>query len=82
MSGHAGSAVIDVFRYGYIRIIKVIHQPQTGHFAFDGCDAGSAADQLHDLVAVQLPAHEGFEGYDFAELIRPPRSAAYDTAQC
>lgn len=74
---------MNALRCGYIRIIQVIHKPQAGHFAFNRLDAGSPADQIHNLVAVQLPAHQCLKRNDFtAGLIRPPGSAAYDTAQC
>lgn len=57
---------MNALRCGDIRIIKVIYQPQAGHFALNGLDAGSAADQIDNLVCVQLPAHKGFKWDDFA----------------
>ena len=83
MTCNGRTAVIDALCNGDIRIVEVIHQPQTGHFPFNWLDAGSAANQIDDLIAVEFPAHKGFKRDDFAaSLIRPPRSAAYDTAQC
>lgn len=72
---NGGTAVIDSLRYGDIRVVHVIHQPQTRHFALCWGDAGSAADQVNNLVAVQFAPHPDREGNNVpfaAGLIRPP----------
>lgn len=57
---------MDALRCGDIRIVEVIYQPQAGHFAVDGSYAGSAADQIDNLVCVQLPAYKLLKRDDFA----------------
>ena len=70
---NTATAIVNALCYGYIRIVKVINNPQAGHFTLDGLDAGSAADQIDNLVCIQLPAHKLFKRYDFAaSLIRSP----------
>lgn len=75
VSANGGTAVIDSLRYGDIRVVHVIYQPQTRHFALCWGDAGSAADQVNNLVAVQFAPHPDREGNNVpfaAGLIRPP----------
>ena len=57
---------MNTLRCGDIRIVEVIYQPQASHFAFNGLDAGSPADQVYNLVCVQLPAHKLLKRDDFA----------------
>ena len=75
VSANGGTAVIDSLRYGDIRVVHVIHQPQTRHFALCWGNAGSAANQVNDLVAVQFTPHPDREGNNVpfaAGLIWPP----------
>ena len=57
---------MNALRCGDIRIVEVIYQPQAGHFAFNGLNAGSPADQVYNLVRVQFPAYKILERDDFA----------------
>ena len=81
MPGYAASAVIDSLLGGYLHIQHTIDQFKIYHFPVDRFDAGGAADQFHNLVAVQLPAHQRFERDDFAVLIRSP-SLRHAGPQC
>lgn len=75
VSRYAATAVVDTIFYGNLHIKHIINQFKVCDLAINRLDARSPADQISNLVGVQLLAHQRFKGNDISGLfIRPPWS--------
>ena len=73
MPGHAASAIMDPLLGGDLHIQQIVYQFEIYHLPIDRLDARRSADQVCDLVCVQLFAYQLLKRDNLSGLfIRPP----------